>query len=223
MKIIINESQLRLIIENEEKKERLLTITIDMIDNGESFDDILELYNTDKEKKNFVGIKLLGSIDFSRGFGNKVGSGAVEFCDELVEVNGDLRVVNNYTIGLPKLRKVSGDMTLSMTEVNSLPKLRYVGGSLTLNRSKISELPKLESVGGDLSLSHSKIESLPNLKSVDGYLNLDDTQIKSLPMLSYVESYLSLEGTPLSKTTTREELRNKINVGGEIYLFFSKR
>ena len=102
MKIIINESQLRLIVENEEKKERLLTISIDMIVGGESFDDILELYNTEKEKKNFVGIRLLGSVDFSRGFGNKIGSGAVEFCDELVEVNGDLRVVNNYTIGFPK-------------------------------------------------------------------------------------------------------------------------
>ena len=236
MKIIINESQLRLIIENEEKKERLLTITTDMIE--ESFDEILDLYNSEKEKKNFVGIRLLDGIDISRGFGNKVGFGVVEFCDELVEVIGDLRVVNNYTIDFPKLRKVTGNMILSMTEVYSLPELRYVGGSLTLNRSKISELPNLESVGDYLGLSYSKIELLPNLKSVGGGLYLDNTSIKdlgnlkyvdgsldlnkspieSLPKLEFVDGDLYLEHTPLSKTTTEEELRKQINISGEIYL-----
>jgi len=218
MKIIINESQLRLIVENEEKKERLLTITIDMIVGGESFDDILELYNTEKEKKNFVGIKLLGSVDFSRGFGNKIGSGAIEFCDELVEVNGDLRVVNNYTVSFPKLRRVTGDMILSMTEVRSLPELRYVGRNLTLKRSKISELPELESVGGSLDLERSQINSLPNLESVGGFLDLNYSKIESLPKLESVGEDLYLEKTPLSKKTTEEELRSKINVEGNVYL-----
>ena len=242
MKIIINESQLRLIVENEEKKERLLTITIDMIVGGESFDDILELYNTEKEKKNFVGIKLLGSVDFSRGFGNKIGSGVIEFCDELVEVNGDLKVVNNYTVGFPKLRKVSGDMILSMTEVRSLPELRYVGRNLTLQRSKISELPELKSVGSGLYLGNSKIESLPKLESTGGYLYLNDSpladlgnlksvgesldlgncQINSLPKLEFVGDDLYLEKTPLwrklSEVMTKDEVRNKYGVNGNVYL-----
>jgi len=216
--IIINESQLRLIVENGVKKERLLTITIDMIVDGESFDDILDLYNTEKEKKNFVGIKLLGNIDFSRGFGNKIGFGVVEFCDELVEVNGDLRVVNNYTIGFPKLRVVTGDMLLSMVDVRSLPKLRYVGRNLTLRRSKISELPELESVGGSLDLERSQINSLPNLESVGGFLDLNYSKIESLPKLESVGEELYLGNTPLLENTTEEELRSKINVEGKIYL-----
>jgi len=49
-----------------------------------------------------------------------------------------------------------------------------------------------------LNLRHTEIESLGNLKSVGGYLNL--------------------RGTPLSKMYTKEQIRQMVNVGGEIFM-----
>jgi hypothetical protein len=56
------------------------------------------------------------------------------------------------------------------------------------------------------------------LKYVGYSLNLSNSQIDSLPMLKYVGDDLYLKNTPLSKLTTKEELRNKIEVKGNIYL-----
>ena len=111
----------------------------------------------------------------------------------------DKLIMNEYDITeLKYLVKVSGNFDLSFTPIESLPKLESVGGGLYLNNSQIKSLPKLESVGKSLRLSF--------------------TSIKELPMLSYVGGDLYLKSTPLSKTTTEEELRNKIEVKGNIYL-----
>jgi hypothetical protein len=53
-------------------------------------------------------------------------------------------------------------------------------------------------ITGDLDLRNTKIESLGNLQSVDGDLYLTNT--------------------PLSKTTTEEEIRNQVEVEGEIVM-----
>jgi hypothetical protein len=53
-------------------------------------------------------------------------------------------------------------------------------------------------ITGDLDLRNTNIESLGNLKSVGGYLYLTNT--------------------PLSKTTTEEEIRNQVEVEGEIVM-----
>ena len=53
-------------------------------------------------------------------------------------------------------------------------------------------------ITGDLNLYGLKIESLGNLQSVDGDLYLTNT--------------------PLSKTTTEEEIRNQVEVEGEIVM-----
>jgi len=42
--------------------------------------------------------------------------------------------------------------------------------------------------------------------------------IESLDNLEFVGGDLDIKDTPLSKTTTKEELRNKINIKGEIIL-----
>jgi hypothetical protein len=47
---------------------------------------------------------------------------------------------------------------------------------------------------------------------------LRQTQISELPKLKYVGEAMSLMGTPFAKKTNREELRNKIQVGGNILL-----
>jgi hypothetical protein len=79
-------------------------------------------------------------------------------------------------------------------------------------------LPKLKKVMGFLSLSVSNLTSLPELEYVGGGLNLRQTQISELPKLKYVGEAMSLMGTPFAKKTNREELRNKIQVGGNILL-----
>jgi len=93
-----------------------------------------------------------------------------------------------------------------------------ITGYLDLFNSNIKSLGNLQSVGGNLYLINTKIESLGNLQSVGGNLNLNNTKIESLGNLQYVEGQLYLNRTPLSKITTEKEIRNQVEVGGEIYL-----
>ena len=74
------------------------------------------------------------------------------------------------------------------------------------------------SIGGDLDLSRTPIKSLGNLQSVGGDLDLYGAPIKSLGNLSSVGGYFNLTGTPLSKMMTEEEIRNKVEVEGTIFL-----
>ena len=74
------------------------------------------------------------------------------------------------------------------------------------------------SIGGDLNLQGTPIESLGNLISVGGDLGLYRTPIKSLGNLQSVGGYLDLRKTPLSKMYTREQIREMVNVVGDIYL-----
>jgi len=94
-----------------------------------------------------------------------------------------------------------------------------INGDLDLfNNKKIKSLINVIKVEGYLDLTYSTIESLPKLEYVGKDLDLDNTNIQSLDNLKYVGSYLSLKNTPLSKTTTKEELRNKIDIKGNLYL-----
>ena len=168
MKIIINESQLRLIIENEDK-DNLINFT-HVYTSGippEEWDDMFEHLNKKKGGK-----------------------------------------YDGYYI--------DGDVSLYESEVTELKYLVKVGDRLILGHSKISSLPKLEHVGGDLFLTDVPIESLPNLAHVGVDLYLENSQIESLPKGLYVWGNLYLRKTPLSKTTTEEELRSKINIEGRI-------
>ena len=73
-------------------------------------------------------------------------------------------------------------------------------------------------IRGDLNLGGSSVESLGNLEYVGGFLNLSYTAvIITLGNLEHVGGYLNLRSTPLSKTTTKEEIKSKVNVVGKIY------
>jgi hypothetical protein len=237
MKLIITEKQLKLIIESE-SEGRLMNVPSEMLTDKESYDRVFNLYQDNKDRKNYIGIKVIGDLNLSGGrYGMRINSSVIKFCDELIEVDGYLRVIENFVINLPKLKRV-GKMMLSMTEIRELPELEYVGESMYLRHSGINSLPMLKSVGEGLDLENCSIESLPMLKYVGGGLNLVDSKIKSLPVLEevgdfislyatnieslpvlkYVGGNLNLKKTPLSKTTTEEELRNKIEVIGEIAL-----
>jgi hypothetical protein len=69
-----------------------------------------------------------------------------------------------------------------------------------------------------LALQDSSIESLGNLESVGGSLYLEKTPIESLGNLTSVGGDLDLRRSPLSKKYTEEQIREMVNVDGEIYL-----
>jgi len=113
---------------------------------------------------------------------------------------------------------IDGDLQLDGTPIQSLGNLTSVRGYLYLDGTPIKSLGNLQSVGGDLDLRRTAIESLGNLQSVGGYLDLHETQIESFGNLQSVGSYLDLTETPLSKMYTEEQIREMVNVDGEIYL-----
>jgi hypothetical protein len=93
-----------------------------------------------------------------------------------------------------------------------------IGGDLNLNDLPIKSLGNLISVGGNLNLEYTPIKSLGNLTSVGGDLNLNDTPIESLGNLISVGDDLYLWDTPLSEKYTEEEIRQMVDVGGDIIL-----
>jgi hypothetical protein len=54
--------------------------------------------------------------------------------------------------------------------------------------------------------------------TIDGDLDLINTPIESLGNLQSVGDTLYLQVTPLSKMYTEEQIREMVDVGGEIYL-----
>ncbi len=71
-------------------------------------------------------------------------------------------------------------------------------------------------IDGNLDLSEKPIQTLGNLTSVGGSLVLFATPIKSLGNLQSVGGNLNLNYTPLSKKYTEDQIRQMVNVGGNI-------
>jgi hypothetical protein len=59
---------------------------------------------------------------------------------------------------------------------------------------------------------------LGNLTSVGGYLNLRDSSIKSLGNLKSVGGNLYLNNTPILNKHTSQEIKQMVNIEGDIYL-----
>jgi hypothetical protein len=116
------------------------------------------------------------------------------------------------------LYSIGGRLDLFNTPIKSLGNLTSVGGYLDLRNTPIESLGNLTSVEGYLHLVNTPIESLGNLTSVEGYLHLNNTPIKSLGNLTSVGGYLDLRNTPISKKYTEEEVREMVNVEGDIYM-----
>ncbi len=115
-----------------------------------------------------------------------------------------------YTIG--------GDLDFSRTPIKSLGNLQSVGGYLWLENSPIESLGDLQSVGASLGLRRTPIKSLGNLTSVGGSFDLRSAPIKSLGNLTSVGNDLYLTYTPLSKKYTEKEIRQMVDVGGNIIM-----
>lgn len=118
------------------------------------------------------------------------------------------------------LYSIGGSLNLRDEYIESLGNLTSVGGGLYLTRCyDLTSLGNLTSVGSFLDLRGTKIETLGNLTSVGGGLNLYKCEnITSLGYLTSVGGYLNLEDTPISKKYSRDEIRQMIRVGGDLYL-----
>ena len=119
--------------------------------------------------------------------------------DRLFRINGNINLSNTEITTLGGLVEVGGDLDLMYCKnLQSLGKLRSVGVWLNLyNCRNLQSLGELESVGGDLSLFYCKnLQSLGELRSV-GY-------------------DLYLKYTAIAKKMTDEEIRNQVDVKGNI-------
>ena len=114
--------------------------------------------------------------------------------------------------------RVGGYLDLRGTSVESLGNLQSVGGDLNLYDTQIKDLGNLQSVGGGLNLYDTQIKSLGNMERVGGDLNLYDTQIKSLGNMERVGGDLNLGETPLAKKYSEAEIRQMVQVDGNIYI-----
>jgi len=225
MKIIINERQYRQIIESE-SNERLLEISVDEFLSAENV--IFRNY----KKKGYQGIRLVGNLtfysnnwkDFYRLFEHVIEiDGNLDLINTNVMSLGNLESVSGYVdlrycdslIDLGKLKKVGGSLDLSKTKIDNLGNLEYVGHYLQLSESKIEDLSVLKFVGGDVNLWGVKnFKSIGDLEEVGGYLTLSDTKIKSLNNLRKVGKYLDLDFTNI-KTLGYLEY-----VGGNLYISY---
>ena len=114
---------------------------------------------------------------------------------------------------------IGGNLYLQYYVIESFERLISVGGGLDLrNNDTIKSLGTLTSVGGSLDLLNSTITSLGNLTSVGGYLDLQNTNIESFENLTSVGGLMDLNNTPISKKYSEEEIRQMVNVRGDIYL-----
>lgn len=132
-----------------------------------------------------------------------------------------------------------GNLDLSETQVRSFDSLKRVGGTLDLMLSKrIKSLENIEFIGDDLEGDYSGLQTLGNLKYVGGYTSISHTSIESLGNLEYigkglysvssklqsfgnlkkVEGNIVVFGSPIAKKFKEEEIRQQIDVSGEIIL-----
>jgi hypothetical protein len=120
---------------------------------------------------------------------------------------------------LGKLKYVGGDVNLlEVKTLTSLGNLEKVGGYLMLDGTSVKSLGNLREVGDYLRLYNTPIKSLDNLEYVGGDLDLYISKIESLGKLKYVGGELTVIRTPLAERMNVDDIKNKIEVKGEIYI-----
>ena len=136
--------------------------------------------------------------------------------DEYILEIPNLRFIPNADLENSEGRKESWDKLLRL--LNGKPFI--FDDDLKLNFTNITSLVNLQSVNGDLSLHHcEKLTSLGNLQSVNGGLDLYKcNQLTSLGNLQSVNGFLDLRNTPISEKYSEEEIRQMVDVKGNIYI-----
>jgi hypothetical protein len=218
MKIIITESQYKLILENEEYLGQIMYLI-------ETFDET----NINMAFQIAKGLKIKQST-------------ILENYEELFK----LFKYKPSVINLKKITKktlLEVDINLSKKTIElifKLPNLKIIrffrlnDGDLdelvSTNKNisiysncKITSIPNLTSVDGYFALNYVKnIKSLPKLKEV-GTLELWGSRIESLPNLISVGRNLGLQFTPLGKELkdsgmSEDDIKNKFGVKGTLFI-----
>ena len=197
MKIIITESQYKLILENEEYLGQIMELI-------ETFDET----NIDMAFQIAKGLKIKQST-------------ILEQYKELLK----LFKYEPYVINLKKITKktiLEVDINLSKKTIElifKLPNLKII----RFFRLNDGDLDELVSTNKQLYFSFDcKITSIPNLKEVGG-LSISFSNIESLPNLISVGRNLGLKYTPLGKELkdsgmSEDEIKNKFGVKGNLYI-----
>jgi len=206
-------------MENENNTLGNLFLVDEAILNKEKgINKILNIYNKTKNSENWDGIRVIGDLNYYNIHTDDEES-LSDFFREVVYVDGTLTLpFGDFDNDLSKLKIVGGNMWASDIEKGSFPNLEEVKEDLDLISSFITELPKLRRVGGDFRIDNSDINSLPELEYVGLHLVLNSSKIEDLPKLEYVGGLMSVFNTPMADKNTKEELSNKIKVGGYIQL-----
>ena len=147
MKIIINESQLRLIVENKNKGENLIDLT-GVYESGVSPNKWDEMFEHVNNKKG-------GKYD---GY----------------YIDGDVELYDYGVTELKYLVRVEGSLYSRYSQIKSLPMLSYVGGWLDLSYTSIKSLPMLSYVGGYLDLFDTPLSRTTNREELRKQINVKE-------------------------------------------------
>ena len=113
------------------------------------------------------------------------------------------------------------NLNLYNSYITSLGNLRSVNGYLNLfGCDQLTSLGNLQSINGYLDLSQcTQLISLGNLQSVNSYLDLIRCEeLTSLGNLQSVGGFLDLRNTPISEKYSEEEIRQMVDVKGDIFI-----
>jgi len=217
MKIIITEAQYKKLMEEELKVLHIPSLKYFNND----WNSLQEYLESERNPPYSIGGNL-----FLNPYQHKI-----ESFGNLVSVEKNLYYTSsNDLTSLGKLTSVGGTLDIQGSKnLTSLGELTSVGDLQTsleiyanLNLSdcvNLTDLGKLTSLSAGLNLNGcKKLTSLGNLTSVSGNMSLSSTNIESFNKLKYVGGYLDLKNSVISKNYSEEEIRNMVNVGGEIIM-----
>lgn len=150
--------------------------------------------------------------------------------DKILKLSYDL--FDNDWDDLQEYLKIKGNPpyilvgSVELTEridVETLGSVVEIFGYLRAGHSSLRSLGNLTKISGSVNLFNAPVQSLGNLTYVGGGggLNINGTNIKSLGNLNFVKDDLYLRNTPFAKMSninTKQDILNKVFVGGTIYL-----
>jgi hypothetical protein len=141
----------------------------------------------------------------------------------------ELTSVGDSQISLELYANLNLSDCVNLTDLGKLTSLR--AGLNLSDCKKLTSLGNLTSVGDNASMGGAfsiggylnligctSLIDLGNLTSVSGNMSLSFTNIESFNKLKYVGGYLDLKNSVISKNYSEEEIRNMVNVGGEIIM-----
>ena len=144
MKIIINESQLKLIVENE--GENLMDLSLYTDINPSKWDSIFERLNEKKGGK-YDGYYIEGDVELYDFDITKL--------EYLVKVEGKLDLRRTPIKLLPMLSYVGASLDLYGSQIKSLPDGLSVGGFLDLGDTPLSEVTTIEELRDTIKVKKS--------------------------------------------------------------------